>query len=443
MRVLAGHHERAQIALARTQLTGFRIDHIDVFELDDLLRDEPARFGFDAIGELPTLGCVKRRAEDHTIAARFGNILDHKLTDASEHLLAVLFEHRHVGRRIVQNRFLAQIVSNHGRHEIVDRLVVSGTIARCIDDRHIAGTICGKNARHADHGIRIECERIEIFVRQATVDHAHTMAFARIIKEIHLVVNHFKIFRKRQRGTGFFRQIGMLEKRRIVSPWRQHHGNALRGDEIHGLAQQTGIIAVVSHMHVTEQARRDPTFDIACEQRIAGTGRNAQIVFQHPPFAVLSLHQILACDMREHAARRGHAVDLREISCRSVYVFFGDNAVLDDFLIGIHVPQIGVQRIHALLETRLHLVEFVGFDDTGNRIIRKETVMVFAVLVNTETNAIAAQLAVDRLTAIHQFRRQPACSGFNHRFTLLLPLKRMPDSGPCLDRRERNGFRLP
>ena len=66
------------------------------------------------------------------------------------------------------------------------------------------------------------------------------MAFAGIIKEIHLVVNDFEIFWERQRGTRLFRQIRMFEKRGIVSPRRQYDGNAFRGNEIHGLTQQTG-----------------------------------------------------------------------------------------------------------------------------------------------------------------------------------------------------------
>ena len=51
--------------------------------------------------------------------------------------------------------------------------------------------------------------------------------------------------------------------------------------------------------------------------------------------------------------------------------------------------------------------------------------MIFAVLVDAETYAIAAQFAVDRLAAVHQFRRQLARSRFNHRSTLLLPLNRL------------------
>ncbi len=76
------------------------------------------------------------------------------------------------------------------------------------------------------------------------------MAFAGIIKEIHLVVNDFEIFWERQRGTRLFRQIRMFEKRGIVSPWRQYDGNAFRGNEIHGLTQQTGVIAVISRFSV-------------------------------------------------------------------------------------------------------------------------------------------------------------------------------------------------
>ena len=86
----------------------------------------------------------------------------------------------------------------------------------------------------------------------------------------------------------------------IVPAGGEHHCYAVGGDEIHGLAQQSWIIAIVAHTYVAEQAGRDSTFDIAGEQRIAGTGWNAQIVFQHPPLPVLPLHQVLAGDVREH-----------------------------------------------------------------------------------------------------------------------------------------------
>ena len=67
-------------------------------------------------------------------------------------------------------------------------------------------------------------------------------------------------------------------------------------------------------MHVAEEPWGDSAFDVTRKQRIAGSGWDAQIVFEHPPFAVLPLHQILAGDMREHTAGRGHAIDLRKIA---------------------------------------------------------------------------------------------------------------------------------
>jgi hypothetical protein len=44
------------------------------------------------------------------------------------------------------------------------------------------------------------------------------MAFAGIIKEIHLVVNDFEIFWERQRGTRLLRQIRMFENAELYRP---------------------------------------------------------------------------------------------------------------------------------------------------------------------------------------------------------------------------------
>ena len=359
MRVLAGHHECAQIAFARLELAGLGIGHVDVPELDDLLRYEPPGFGLDAVGKLLALPGIERRSEHHAVAARLGDVLDDELAEPIEHFVAVPFEHRHVGRRVVQDRLLAKIVPDHVRHEIVDGLVVRRAVAGSVDDRHVAGPVGRQYSRHADDGIRIEGERVEVFVGQSAVDHADPMPLARIVEEVQLVVHHLQIFGERQSGTGLLRQVRMFEERRIASARCQHNGDAIGGDEIHGFAQQTRIIAIVAHMHVAEQARRDPAFDVACEQRIAGARRDAQIVLQHPPSAVLPLHQILSGDVREYAAGRHHAVDLRKIPGGRVHVLLRHDAILDGPLVGIDVAQIGVQRVDTLFQTGFHIIEFI------------------------------------------------------------------------------------
>ena len=327
----------------------------------------------------------------------------------------------------MQNRLFAEIIADHVRHEIVDGLVVGRAVARSVDDRHIARPVGGQDSRHADHGIRVERERVEIFVGQTAVDHADAVFPAGIVEEVHFVVHDFEVFGERERRAGFLGQVCMFEERGIVPAGGEHHCYAVGGDEIHGLAQQSWIIAIVAHTYVAEQAGRDSAFDIAGEQQIAGTGWNAQIVFQHPPLPVLPLHQVLAGDVREHAARRCHAVDLRKVSRGRVHVFFRHDAVLDGLLVGVDVAQVGVQRVDALFQSGFHSVEFVRFDDARNRIVRKQPVMVLAVLVDAEPYAITAQLSVDRLPTIDQFRSQPSCGGFNHRSTLpSTPCERMP-----------------
>ncbi len=393
--------------------------------MDDLLRDEPARLRLDAVREFLALRPVERGSEHHAVAAGLGHILDDEFAEPVEHFLAVLVEHRHVGRRVVQNRLLAEIVADHGGNEIIDGLVVGGAVARRVDDRHIAGSVRGEDSRHADHGIRVERERVEVFVGKTAVDHADAVLLAGIIQEVELVVDHFEVFREGERGAGFLGQIRVFEERGIVPSRRQHDGDAFGGDEIHGFAQQSRIIAVVAHAHVAEQARRDPSFDVACEQRIAGSGRDAQIVFQHPPSAVLPLHQILSGDVGEDATGRRHAVDLREVPGGRVHVFFRNDAVLDGAFVGIDVAQVGVQRVHALFQSGFHPIEFVGFDDARHGVVGEQPIVVFAVLVDAETHPVAAQLPIDGRPAVHQFRCQLTCGGFNHRSTLLLPQKRM------------------
>ena len=124
--------------------------------------------------------------------------------------------------------------------------------------------------------------------------------------------------------------------------------------------------------------------------------------------------------MRENATGRGHTVDLREVSDRRVDVFLRHHTVMNDGLVRIDVFQVGVECVDTLLQAFLKLIKLVGFDNAWHRIVWKQTVVVFAVLVDAEAHAVAGQLTVDCLTAIHQFVGQSACRGFNHRTCSLL-----------------------
>ena len=382
--------------------------------------DESTRFLLDPVGELLTCGGIQRRTEHHAVTTGFGHILDDQLAHTIQDFLTVGLEHRHIRGRVVENRFLAEIVLDHLRHEVVDGLVIGRAVARRVDDGHVARAVGGQDTGHADHRIRVEGERVEEFVGQAAVDHAHAVAFAGVVEEVDLVVHHFEVFGEGQCGAGFLRQIGVFEERGIVAAGGQYHGDALSGHKVHGLAQKARVFAIVADVHVAEQAWGDAALDVAHEQRVAGARGDTQVVFQHPPAAVLALDQVLAGDVREDAAGRGHAVDLREVAGRGVYVFLRHHAVMDDGLVGVDVLQIGVQGVDALLQALLQLVELVGFDDARHGIVREEPVVVFAVLVDAEAYAVAGQFAVDRLATVHQFMGQSACCGFDHRACSLL-----------------------
>ena len=408
MRVLAREHEGAQIALTQARLARLGVDHVNVAEVDDLLRDEAARLRLDAVGQLGALGGGEARAEHHAVAAGLRHVFDDELAHAREHLFAVLFEQRHVGGRVVQDGRLAEVVLDHLRHEVVHGLVVGHAVAGRVDDGHVARAVRPEDARHADHRIGIEREGIEELVGKAAVHHADAVAASRVVAQVHLVLHHFEILGEGELGARLLGEVGVLEKRRVVAAGREHHGDALARDEVHRLAQQARVIAVVTDVHVAEQARIGAALDVAHEQRVARARRDAQVVLEHPPAAILALHEIFASDVREHAAGRRHAIDLGQIARRGVDVLLGNHPVGDDALIGVDVAQVGVERVHALLEAALELVVLLGRDDARDGIVGEQAVVVFAVVVDAEAHAVARKLAVDRFPTVNEVCRQLA-----------------------------------
>ena len=79
----------------------------------------------------------RRRPDEHALAAGLARRLDHQLVEPLEHVLALLGVRQQVGRHVVEDRLLAQVVADHLRHVVVDRLVVGDAGADRVDDRHV------------------------------------------------------------------------------------------------------------------------------------------------------------------------------------------------------------------------------------------------------------------------------------------------------------------
>ena len=85
-------------------------------QLDAVLRDVAARLGHDAAAELVALLGGRLRAHQHAVAAGLVDGLDHQLVEVLEHVRAIVVAQAHVGRHLLEDRLLAEVV-----------LIMSGT----------------------------------------------------------------------------------------------------------------------------------------------------------------------------------------------------------------------------------------------------------------------------------------------------------------------------
>ena len=100
-----------------------------------------------AVGLARDLLVARGRADEHALAARLARRLDDQLGRAARARLALLGVGQQVGRDVVEDRLLAEVVADHLRHVVVDRLVVGDARADRVDDRHRAGAVGAHQAR--------------------------------------------------------------------------------------------------------------------------------------------------------------------------------------------------------------------------------------------------------------------------------------------------------
>ena len=109
------------------------------------------------------------------VAARLGNVLDDERVEVFEDIAHVLFVERQIGRRVLKDRLLAQIVRDHARHEVVETLVVGRAVAGCVEQRDVALSVDVVDVGNADDRFPEEVHRVEVFVRDPAVDSADAL----------------------------------------------------------------------------------------------------------------------------------------------------------------------------------------------------------------------------------------------------------------------------
>ena len=315
----------------------------------------------------------------------------------------------------MQDGLFAQVVLDHLGNEVVNALVVGGAVARRVHDGHVAGAVGAHQVGHADQAVGNKAQGIQVLVRGAAIHRAHQLVLIRVAV-IELQVFNEKLARLGQNRARLLGKIGMLEVGRVVAPRGEHHVDAAAVDVVHGFAQKLAVVAVVLDGEGAEGLGVAAAAQVARHQRIRRTGRDAQIVLEHVPNAVVALHQVDARYVRINALRRHDLLALRKVARGGEGEGLRNHAVLDDALLAVKVAQIGVQCIDALHQATLKVIPLRSGDNARDGIEGEQALMELALFVQAEFNAVTSELRVDFRSLLNELgihARPPGWLGFS------------------------------
>ena len=169
------------------------------------------------------------------------------------------------------------------------------------------------------------------------------------------------------------------------------------------MLEELRIIAVVLDRRFIESPGTAQTLQASYDGGVRSSGRNAQVVLQNIPDAVLSKDKVDPGNVGVHLLGRDDAFTGRQIAACRVDEIGRHDAVFDDLFLIVDILEEQVQRLHPLFEAALQVGEFFLPDDPGDRVIGEELLLELTVLIDTEFDAVAGQLTVDIPGACQQF----------------------------------------
>jgi len=147
------------------------------------------------------------------------------------------------GRNVLQDRFFIQVKTDHLGDKGVHRLVIRHPGADRVGQHHIARTIGGKQAGDAEHGVRIEGQRVEKRIVEAAIDHVHGLGAVGGTHE-NAIIAHEQVGALHQFHAHFPGEESMLKERTVETPGGQHHhAGVIQGaGAFQGVEQQVGVV---------------------------------------------------------------------------------------------------------------------------------------------------------------------------------------------------------
>ena len=368
-------------------------------EGDDALGDPVAGVGLHLERQLVELGTGRRRADHQSLAARAVDPLEDELVAAGERVLADGVVHQVHRLDVLQDRVLAQVVADHGRHVGVDELVVGHAVPHPVGDRHPSGPRRVDDARTAHQRLGAELQRVEILVVDAAVDHVHRdLALGGAEEDVGAVAD--EVAALHQVHAHEAGQQRVLVEGRVVHARRQHDHRRVLHRRRRGAAQRVDQASRVVGDHLNglapEQLGQHPRHGGAVGQHVAHPGRAPQVVLQHAELAVLVTDHVDARHVDAHAVGRRVAVGRPHEPRGARDHLVRDEPVADDAGGAVDVGQEELERPHPLGHPRRHLGPLGAGEDPGHH-------------VEGERSLLAVEVEGDPL--VHEGPGQPGARG--------------------------------
>ncbi len=216
-----------------------------------------------------------------------------------------------------------------------------------------------EQARHAEHAVGVEGQRVETVIVDAPVD---DVDLARAFRGAHPhgIAAHEQVLALDQLDPHLLGQEGMLEVGAVVRPRRHdRHGRIGIGQRWRNGAQAAQQLRRIVRDRrdpvVMKQAREQAHHHRTVLEHVRHARRRAQIVLEHVELAFGDAHDVDPGDMDIDIAGHVHVLHLGAIKLVAHDLRRGNHAGLDDFLAVIDVVQEQVEGADALEQAGLQL----------------------------------------------------------------------------------------
>ena len=211
-----------------------------------------------------------------------------------------------IGRHVLEDRVLVEIIFDHVRHEIIHHLVVGDARADGIGERNISRAIRVNKPGHAQHRIFSENRRVEKIIVNAPVNDVNRLQTFRRAHE-HARIAHEQIAAFDNFNAHLPREISVFKIRAVVSARReQHHGrvgHACGRDVFETFQKLLRVMIHRLHADAFKHSRKRALHRAAIFQNVTHAGRTTAIVFEHEITAVPVADQIRAANVDVNSLR--------------------------------------------------------------------------------------------------------------------------------------------